>query len=252
MPDQSDELHRVRARSFGARAADYAAHRPNYPADGIRWALAAATGPVRRVLDLAAGTGKLTEGLVPLGVEVTAVEPDDEMRAELSRRFPEVAAMAGTAERIPLPAASVDAVVVGQAFHWFDHEVALTEIGRVLRPGGAVGALWNGEDETVEWLAEVVAVSGTSVSHVDEESYRFPGHPLFEPAAETVFPNTHRRTIDSLAATFGTHSRMLVVDEAERARVLERIRAYLATRPETSGGEFDVPLVTRVVRATRR
>ena len=108
-----------RARSFGAHADDYARHRPEYPADGIRWALGAASRPVRDVVDLAAGTGKLTAGLVPLGVTVTAVEPDDGMRNLLARQFPQVTALPGTAEEIPLPSASVDAVVVGQAFHWF-------------------------------------------------------------------------------------------------------------------------------------
>jgi SAM-dependent methyltransferase len=242
----------IRARSFGARAADYAAHRPDYPADGIRWALGAASRPVRDVLDLAAGTGKLTSGLLPLGLTVTAVEPDDDMRAELSRRFPQVNATAGTAEDIPLPAGSVDAVVVGQAFHWFDHDRALAEIGRVLRPGGALGALWNGEDESVAWLAALMEVTGTSVSRVEQEHLGLPaGHPLFTPFEESSFPHTQRRTVDSLVETFGTHSRMLVIPDEERAEVFGRIRAYLTARPETAG-EFDVPLVTRVVRARSR
>jgi len=251
MADQTDALHQVRARSFGARATDYAEHRPNYPADGIRWALGAASRPVHDVVDLAAGTGKLTEGLLPLGLTVTAVEPDDGMRAELSRRFPRVHAAAGTAERIPLPDASVDAVLVGQAFHWFDHVAALTEIGRVLRPGGAVGALWNAEHKNVEWVAGLLAVAGTSVTSTRPDGFRLPPHPLFATFVESVFPHRHRRTIESLAETFGTHSRMLVIDPAERETVLNRIRAYLASRPETAGGEFDVPLVTKVVRATR-
>lgn len=247
-----DDLDRVRARSFGARAFDYAEHRPNYPADGIRWALAAAGRPVHDVLDLAAGTGKLTEGLLPLRLAVTAVEPDDGMRAELSRRLPQVAALAGTAEQIPLPDASVDAVLVGQAFHWFDRVAALTEIGRVLRPGGAVGALWNGEDEQVEWVAELASVSGTAVTHILLGDLKLPEHPLFEPGEETVFPHQHRRTIESFAATFGTHSGMLVLPQEERDAALGRIRGYLSSREETSGGEFDVPLVTKVVRMRRR
>jgi SAM-dependent methyltransferase len=245
------DLYRVRARSFGARAFDYAEHRPNYPADGIRWALGGATRPVHDVLDLAAGTGKLTSGLLPLGRTVTAVEPDDGMRAELSRRYPQVNAIAGTAEEIPLPAGSVDAVVVGQAFHWFDHDKALGEIGRVLRPGGALGALWNAEDGRVEWVAALMKVTGTSASSVELERLRLPANPLFTPFAESSFPHRQRRTIDSLPETFGTHSRMLVIAEDERAEVLGRIRAYLVTRPETAGGEFEMPLVTKVVRATR-
>jgi ubiquinone/menaquinone biosynthesis C-methylase UbiE len=203
------------------------------------------------VLDLAAGTGKLTEGLLPLGVTVTAVEPDDGMRAELTRRFPHVSALPGTAEQLPLPDGSVDAVLVGQAFHWFDHVPALTEISRVLRPGGAVGALWNAEDEEVDWVAGLMAVSGTSVSPPRSDVYRLAPHPRFGEFEEVVFPHRHRRTIDSLVATVGTQSRMLVIDEDERTEVLARIRSYLENRQETASGEFDVPLVTRVLRATR-
>lgn len=241
-----------RARSFGARASDYAQHRPDYPADGVRWALGAASRPVHEVLDLAAGTGKLTEGLLPLGLTVTAVEPDDGMRDELSRRFPQVNAIPGTAEEIPVSDASVDAVLVGQAFHWFDRNQALDEIARVLRPGGAVAALWNGEDENVEWVAGLMAVTGTSTTPVTTEDLWMPEHPRFGPFEESVFPNRHRRTVDSLTETFGTHSRMLVIPQAERDEVLSRIRSYLLTRPETADGEFDMPLVTKVFRATRR
>lgn len=246
------DLFQRRARSFGAHASDYAEHRANYPTDGLRWALAAATHQVHDVLDLAAGTGKIAEGLLPLGFEVTAVEPDDGMLAELSRRFPQVNALGGTAEDIPLDSASVDAVLVGQAFHWFDKEKALDEIGRVLRPGGAVGLLWNGEDESVEWVAGLDEASRTSVGHSMSERLSVPEHSLFEPFEETAVPHSFRRTIDSFVETFGTQSRFLVIPAEEREAALARIRAYLASRPETSGGEFDVPLLTKVVRATRR
>ena len=238
-----------RARSFGSLAADYAEHRPDYPADSIRWAFGGATGPV---LDLAAGTGKLTSGLLAMGLSVTAVEPDDAMRAELSRRFPQVPALSGTAEEIPLAAGSVDAVLVGQAFHWFDQAAALDEIGRVLRPGGTVGLLWNGEDESVEWVAGLMAMADTRVSSVAVEMVELPPHPLFGSSEVAVFPNRQRRTIDSLVATLGTHSRLIVSPPEEREAVLGRIREYLAGRPETAGGSFEVPLLTKVVRAVRR
>jgi SAM-dependent methyltransferase len=248
-----EELQTRRARSFGAAAAAYAEHRPDYPADGIRWGLAAATGAVDRVLDLAAGTGKLTGALLALDLSVTAVEPDAEMLAELSSRFPSARALTGSAERIPLPDSVFDAVVVGQAFHWFDREVALAEIARVLRPGGALAALWNDEDERVGWVAGLGQVSRTQVvSH-----QRLTPNPsfdgvLFEAGAEAEFPHAHRRTADSLTATIGTKSHTLVVSDEERAAVLGRIRDYLGSRPETSTGEFDLPLVTTVVRSRRR
>jgi SAM-dependent methyltransferase len=246
-----DALFDKRASSFGAHASAYAEHRPDYPIAGIRWALSIAARPPGRVLDLGAGTGKLTEGLTALGVEVIAVEPDSAMLGELRRRLPGVAALAGTAERIPLPDASVDAVLAGQAFHWFTVDAALTEIARVLRPGGVVGALWNFDDDRVDWVAELGRVGRTSASgerNFDETLT----HPRFGPFEREVFPHAQRCTVESLTATIGTHSHTAVIPEAERAEVLARVRSYLESRPETSGGEFELPIRTTVLRACRR
>lgn len=246
------DLVRRRARSFGAEAAAYAEHRPDYPADGLHWGLAVASRQVSDVLDLAAGTGKLTAGLLGPRVAVTAVEPDDGMRTELAARFPAVRALPGTAERIPLPDGSVDAVVVGQAFHWFDRDAALAEIARVLRPGGALAALWNHDDETVEWVAELGRASSSRVTRSWSTDYpRFDAEP-YEASDKAAFPHAHRRTVDSLVATIGTKSHALVVSPRERDELLGRIRDYLLSRPETSAGEFDLPLVTTVIRARRR
>lgn len=247
----ADDLIRRRARSFGATAAEYARHRPDYPPDGIRWGLAATSREVRQVVDLAAGTGKLTGGLITLGLEVTAVEPDEEMLAQLSADFPDVAAHAGTAEHIPLPAATADAVLVGQAFHWFDHDAALTDIGRVLRPGGALVALWNDEDETAEWVLGLRDLSSSSVSKRWSTEYLTFAHVLFETSEQTTVPHAHRRTADSLVEMIGTKSHTLVISARERAEMLGRIRDYLASRPETASGEFDLPLHTTVHRARR-
>jgi SAM-dependent methyltransferase len=244
-----DELTNRRSRSFGTSAAAYAEHRPDYPEAGIRWGLAAATRPVHDVLDLAAGTGKLTGNLLGLGFTVTAVEPDPAMRAELTRWFPAVPARSGTAERIPLQDASADAVFVGQAFHWFDADAALTEIARVLRPGGALVVLWNGEDPSVDWVAELVELSQTAVPHGWRGELELPAHPAFDPAERTVVPHALRRTVDSAVDYFATHSRMLVAEPADGAAALERVRAYLRSRRLA---EFDLPLVTTVVRARRR
>jgi SAM-dependent methyltransferase len=133
----------------GFAAADvYERGRPDYPAAAIERIVATlGLGPGRTVLDLAAGTGKLTRLLTPSGANVVAVEPIREMRAELERRLRGVAVLGGTAERIPLRDAYVDAVTAGQAFHWFKADEALREIHRVLRPGGGVALVWNARDE---------------------------------------------------------------------------------------------------------
>jgi SAM-dependent methyltransferase len=144
-----------RGSSFGAVASAYADLRPGYPAEAVRWALAPVAADVAglRVVDLGAGTGILTELLIRLGTDVTAVEPDAEMRAEFARRLPSVRLLTGSAEDIPLPDGSADAVLCGQAMHWFTMDRALPEIARVLRPGGVLAGLWNNDDDRVDWVA---------------------------------------------------------------------------------------------------
>jgi len=245
--------HARRASSFGARASDYAAHRPDYPVAAVRWALEpVSTGGPLRVLDLAAGTGKLTGVLCAEGHEVTAVEPDEAMLSELVRLHHGVRALPGTAERIPLPDGTMDAVVVGQAFHWFDPEPALNEIARVLRPGGVVAGLWNGDDLDVEWVAAFGEVSGSRVSTKDfrTEHHLLP-HRMYTDDAEESFPHSLRRTAESLVATVSTHSHVLVSSDEEREQLVAKMLAFLKSRTETATGEFDLPMRTLVRRKVR-
>lgn len=249
----SDPVRARRAASFGSRAAAYAEHRPGYPREAIEWGLSGATGTPRRVLDLGAGTGKLTLGLAELGLDVTAVEPDPEMRAELGRVVPSAVSLAGQAERIPLPDADVDAVFVGQAFHWFDVPAAMTEIGRVLRPGGVLVPMWNYEDESVPWVAEFAKLGRTGVSRAWTDGEQEPAtHPAFAPFESRTFRHVQRRTAESLVETIATHSHMIVADPAKAAADLAEIRRFLAANPHTASGEFDLPLRTWTFRARRR
>ncbi|WP_280298083.1 class I SAM-dependent methyltransferase [Nocardia neocaledoniensis] len=207
-----------RATSFGTQAAVYAERRPDYAAAAIRWALEPiATIEAPAVLDLGAGTGKLTGGLLAVGAEAVAVEPDASMRAEFVRRYPAVTILAGTAEEIPLPDDSVDAVVAGQAFHWFEQSRAFPEIARVLRPGGVFAAFWNIEDGTTEWVAGLQRVARSEASTPppppDEP---LPSHPLFAPFEKAVFAHAQRRTVDSLVETLGTHSHTVVIPAEQR------------------------------------
>ncbi|MGH3240152.1 MAG: class I SAM-dependent methyltransferase [Spirillospora sp.] len=251
-----DGLRARRAASFGGSAAAYAEQRPDYPDAAVRWALEPVAGrsPLR-VLDLAAGTGKLTEVLLRIGVdaaEVVAVEPDAAMLDELRRRVPGVRAVQGNAEEIPLGDGTVDAVVAGQAVHWFDLDRALPEIHRVLADGGVLAALWNSDDDRVPWVAELGRASRTSVSSRSNPPLeKLPETAWFPRLEQGDFAHVQRRTAESLAATIGTHSHMLVLDDAEREAATRRLLAFLRATPETAEGEFDLPIVTLALRGRR-
>jgi ubiquinone/menaquinone biosynthesis C-methylase UbiE len=248
--------------SFGAAATAYAEHRPDYAQAAVDWALERAPGS--RVLDVGAGTGKLTATLVSLGVEVIAVEPDPLMLAELRRALPTVYALSGSAEALPLPDASVDAVLAGNAMHWFDMDVAGPELARVLEPDGILAGLWNVFDNRVDWVAALERISKpaaigprdtfsswraeTAEAHLPNGGSSMP---QFGSPEQAEFPHGQRRTADSLVATFATKAGMLVMPEQEREATLGRIRAFLASRPETARGEFTLPMLTGVLRVGR-
>jgi SAM-dependent methyltransferase len=245
--------------TFGAAATAYAEHRPDYAEAAVRWALERAPGP--RVLDLGAGTGKLTATLCALGADVVAVEPDPAMLTELRRALPAVRALPGRAEAVPLPDASVDAALAGNAMHWFDMDVAGPELARVLVPDGILAGLWNVFDDRVGWVAELEQISGSAAigprdtfsswraetveAHLPESG----SVARFGSPEQAEFPHGQRRTADSLVATLATKAGMLVMSEEERQATLARIRAFLASRPETARGEFTVPMLTGVLRA---
>lgn len=249
--------------SFGTAAAAYAEHRPDYAEAAIGWALGpvAAREPLR-VLDLGAGTGKLTASLLGLGACVTAVEPDPAMLAELRRSLGSVTALPGSAEQIPLPDASVDAVLAGQAMHWFDLDRAIPEIARVLTGGGVLAGLWNVDDDEVGWVRELAQISKGKtnvtrrrwrerIGRARQERLAAAGSGLFETPEIGEFAHGQRRTADSLVATIATHSNFLVLEPDDRDRLLARVRDFLHAQPETAAGEFVLPMVTAVLRARR-
>lgn len=265
----NDEEKLRRGSAFGAAAASYAEHRPGYPDGAIRWCLAPAAAAAGvdvtalKVLDLGAGTGKLTATLTGMVGAVTAVEPDQSMLAELTRALPSVPAFLGGAESIPLPGSSVHAVLCGQSLHWFNLELSLPEIARVLIPGGVLGALWNSDDDRVDWVAGLQdaaeGAASPSLSRRRAEAADIAvaaagdsGIRYFTPSVSAEFPNGQRRTADSLTATIATHSTVLTMEPDQRERVLAKVRAYLASRPETAEGEFTLPMVTSVIRAIKR
>jgi SAM-dependent methyltransferase len=250
--------------SFGDAATAYAEHRPDYADAAIRWALEPVWSrrPLR-VVDLGAGTGKLTAALAGLAAEVTAVEPDPQMLAELRRQMPSVRSLAGRAEEIPLPDGSVDAVLAAQSMHWFEMDQAMPEIARVLTPGGIVAGLWNVDDDRVGWVAEFAEMSKRKASitllrwratggQSREMRLLRDGSGLFDAGELGEFEHGQERTADSLLATVATHSHLLVMEEPERTELLARLRGFLHAQPETSSGEFVLPMVTVALRARRK
>lgn len=150
------EVPQVKARRSGAWATEDDRTGPTYPVEAITWLIEKlGIKPGRQIVDLAAGTGKLTAMLAGAGADIVAVEPVASMRDRLRARLPSVALLAGEAEALPLADKSVDAVVVARAFHWFDARQAMNEIARVVRPGGCLGLIWEARDRSAEWVDQV-------------------------------------------------------------------------------------------------
>jgi ubiquinone/menaquinone biosynthesis C-methylase UbiE len=228
------------AARFGDVADRYERARPLYPEAALS-ELAARCGlrPGTPVLDLGAGTGKLTRQLVAVGADVVAVEPAAGMRRRLEAEVPGVPVLDGTAEDIPLPDASVEIVTVAQAFHWFDTHRALDEIARVLRPAGWLALLWHERPES-GWSAGLWDLR----AQLTGSRRAYPGDGWEEVlAADRRFgPRTSSRhdvevttTVDAEVADSASRSCVHVVDDGQRREVLERLRQFLEAHPETRG-----------------
>lgn len=237
----------ARARSFEVVAREYEAHRPDYPAEAIEWAVAC-LGLERgaRVLDIGAGTGKLTRGLAAAGFDVAAVEPGAAMLNQLRIALPGAEAHEAPAEAIPLPAESVDAAFAGQAYHWFDRERAVPELHRVLRPGGGLVLLWNWWDERdplQRELAELIGFSG----HEPYREEELPAAPWFQEVGRTVVETLQDSSPDALVGYLSTASAFLVAEPAEREQALRDIEALASRYGET----FTLPRLTYVFAFAR-
>ena len=241
-----------RRTSFGSVAADYAALRPGYPADAVAFLLG--DRPLR-VLDLGAGTGLLTDVLVAAGHDVVAVDPSPEMLGQLRARHPGVPAHVGGAEAVPLPDDSVDAVVAGQAAHWFDPRRAAPGLRRVLRPGGVVGLVWNVRDERVPWVAALgAALAAEARGHEADQGVVARFADLLPADVEVLDAAVVQSlTPEQVVGGIGTRSYVAVKDAAGRAEFLGGVRELLATHPDTRGrARLDLPYTTRAYRLTPR
>jgi ubiquinone/menaquinone biosynthesis C-methylase UbiE len=235
----------VRARSFGAAADAYERARPSYPDEAVDWLLPEGA---EKVLDLGAGTGKLTRAQVARGLDVTAVEPLDEMRATIEWTLPEVHALKGTAENIPLPDRSMDAITVAQAWHWVDVELATAEAARVLKPNGTLGLIWNRRDERVPWVARLSQAMGSSDADlIDMDTITIP--PPFGPTTTFTTDWSRPMTTDLLVEMAASRSYVITATPKRRHQILTAVRALVEAEP-TLSEEFEIPYRTYCFRAS--
>jgi len=241
------------ALSFGAAAEEYDRFRPGYPTEAVRFAVGA-PAPAR-VVDLGAGTGILTRAVAKLGHIVTPVEPDAGMRARLDATTPGILALAGSAESVPLPDTTADAVLAGQAYHWFDRDRAHPEIARLLRAGGVFAPIWNLRDESVPWVASLSEIAGSAPGHRgarDELPTVTDFGDLFGPVERAEFRHRTPHTRESLLNLVRTRSYYLTADPARRRRLERDLRELTADHPDLAGRDtFDLPYLTMVYRARR-
>ncbi len=237
----------TRAGSFATVAAEYERGRPGYPRAAIDWLLG---GTALDVLDLGAGTGKLTEAVLGAGHRVTAVEPLAEMRAILEERLPAAQVLDGRAEQLPLADASVDAVVVGAAFHWFDQRAALGEVARVLRGPGVLGLLGNSFDTSTPWAASLRAILGPPA--IQRPRHWPPREALlarFQTVEDEHFPHAQLVTCAQLRDLALSRSSIAVLGADGRERVLAAIEQLWQQSPELAGAAHaTLPWIARVRR----
>jgi ubiquinone/menaquinone biosynthesis C-methylase UbiE len=251
-------IHTAAATGFERASDAYERGRPDYPQaaiDHLRHALALHRDA--SVLDLGAGTGKLTKLLLGSAARIIAVEPVAAMRAKLSEVVPQAEVLEGTAEAIPLPAASVDAAVVAQAFHWFDAAKALAELHRVLKPKGRLAIVWNVRDTSEEWVDQLTQImephQGTTPSYrTSRWREAFTSTALFTQLEHQTFRHEHRGPPDMVVDRVASVSFIASLPDHERARVLDQVRALLTAHPTVRGqSEVALPYATEVYVCTR-
>jgi SAM-dependent methyltransferase len=245
VPRRVSELQHPDSRSFELVADLYERARPEYPPAAVAWIadeLGLRSG--RTVLDLGAGTGKLTRALVGTGAQVIAVEPGEEMLRQLTRAVPAAEALRGAAEAIPLPDESVDAATMGQSFHWFRHDEALPELYRVLRPDSAIALLWNWRDQEsplqdrVNDLIEPFIPAGRLRGK--EWLQPLDASPLFSPAEKREFQFSQRLDSDALVDRISSISFVASAPAPERERLEEQLRELV----DAEGDALEFPYVT--------
>jgi SAM-dependent methyltransferase len=245
------------SRSFGTAAAAYESGRPDYPREAVDWMLApvAHDGRALRAADVGAGTGKLTRTIVETGAEVVAIDPDPGMLAVLRANVHGVPTFAGTAEGMPLPDSSLDAVLLGQAWHWVDPAAASSEVARVLRSGGVLGLVWNIRDESLPWVAELTAAMHGSHA---EQMLAHDGPRVAEPLGpleKRTWAWTRTVGRAALLDMVASRSYVITASDEDRTRILAAVDELFDTqrRTDDTGAEVvDLPYLTYAFRSIRR
>jgi SAM-dependent methyltransferase len=243
-----DESGRGPATSFAHVADSYERGRPGYPDEAVRWLVG---DEPCDVVDLGAGTGKLTRSLVALGHRVTAIEPLPEMLEHIPATAPGASAILGNAEVIPLPDGFADVVTVAQAFHWFDHSAALPEVARVLRSEGRLAMVWNIRDDAEPWVADLSTTLGPESIAAGDVNAPIDESGLFGPVETATFRFTQVLDRETMLDLVVSRSYCAKLPPAEREPILDAV-AQLFDEHEADG-KIELPYVTecyRTVKAT--
>jgi ubiquinone/menaquinone biosynthesis C-methylase UbiE len=246
-------INSVAQSGFTKGAAAYERGRPDYPAAAISFMveqlrLKAGT----TVVDIGAGTGKLSRLLVAAGAQVIAVEPVAAMRDQFAAVLPDTEILDGTAEALPLADASANAATAAQAFHWFANAKALAEIHRVLKPHGRLGLIWNNRDRTANWAREIwklVERSEGNLPRYHKGNWKDALHQYagFHPTIEQSFPHAQRGDFTMVTDRISSLSFVASMNDDDRARLLGEVRQLLEHHPETRGkGIIEIPYRTDV------
>jgi ubiquinone/menaquinone biosynthesis C-methylase UbiE len=242
-------VHDAAARGFQAVAREYERARPDYPAEAIdRLIEDLEVGRAARVLDIGAGTGKLTRMLVPTGARLVAVDPVDAMRRTLASTVAGVSVVGGTAEALPFVDEAFDAVVAAQAFHWFDGEAALEEVRRVLKPSGRLGLLWNLRDESEPWVARLTEIidryeSGAPRERTGRWRQAFSASSSFGTLHRLRFRHQQHLDRDGLVERVASMSFIAILPPDRHRQVMEEVRR-LADEVADDRGEVLLPYNT--------
>ncbi|HJV05058.1 MAG TPA: class I SAM-dependent methyltransferase [Actinomycetota bacterium] len=252
------DVHPAAAEGFSAAAEEYERSRPSYPEEAVdRLVQELEITRDCLVLDLGAGTGKLTRLLAPTGARLVALDPVEAMRRACAKLVPEAMVLGGVAEALPFHDATFDGVVAGQAFHWFDGPRALAEIHRVLKPSGRLGLIWNVRDESVDWvrrLTEIIDPYERSTPREKTHQWRaaFQMTDLFGSLNQRRFPHSQTLDLDGLEERFASASFIASLPGEERAEVLGRIRELAGTHPDLAGRDsFELRYFTELYWCSR-